>query len=492
MAAGRSWWRASVLAAVLITTAFAEARTKAAELSAEPVVIGSRLELFVDRHLVDQLLGRARFELHHPRLSERGENPQPESPWGNVFKEGDTYKMLVRGFKDPKVSWKTHSLDAHYRNHILLYYEGADGIDWKTPNLGLYDLPSHPAGNVIMVDQFGVEQTFAAFRDTRAGVPDGERYKGLGGKHYPDRVRDEYFAEYGRHGLRAYASPDAIHWKRLQSEPVIPGDWGALDSQNVVFWSEHEQRYVCYFRVTDNRFTPGVRSVRRTTSKDFLHWSEPQDVRMNLPGEHLYTSNIEPYFRAPHVYIGLPTRFMRNRGSSTDILFVSSRDGLGFDRVVKDAFIRPGLERAAWGNRANYAAYHIIPTSKEEISIYVSGGRRYTLRTDGFVSINAPHEGGELITKPLIFEGERLVVNYSSSAAGCVKVEIQDAHGRPVRGYTLEECRQIVGDEIERTVEWNGDAGRDVSKLAGKPIRLRFVMQDADLFSFHFRGAAPR
>lgn len=80
---------------------------------------------------------------------------------------------------------------------------------------------------------------------------------------------------------------------------------------------------------------------------------------------------------------------MGKRSSSTDIVFATSRDGLHFDRPVKDASIPPGLDPAAWGNRANYAASHIVPTSPEEISIYVSGRRRYTLRTDGFMSIHA-------------------------------------------------------------------------------------------------------
>lgn len=115
-----------------------------------------------------------------------------------------------------------------------------------------------------------------------------------------------------------------------------------------------------------------------------------------------------------------------------------------------------------------------------------SGGRRYTLRTDGFVSINSPYESGELITKPLIFEGQQLVINYSTSAAGVVWVELQDAEGRPIPGYEFERCEPIVGDEIERTVEWSGDIGHNVGGLAGKPVRLRFILEDADLFSFRF------
>jgi hypothetical protein len=36
----------------------------------------------------------------------------------------------------------------------------------------------------------------------------------------------------------------------------------------------------------------------------------------------------------------------------------------------------------------------------------------------------------------------------------------------------------MVGDQIEQTVSWK--SGSDVSGLAGTPVRLRFVMKDAD------------
>ena len=92
--------------------------------------------------------------------------------------------------------------------------------------------------------------------------------------------------------------------------------------------------------------------------------------------------------------------------------------------------------------------------------------------------------GGEFITKPLLFEGSRLVLNFSTSAAGSDSIEIQDISGQPIRGFSLSDCTELIGDEIERVVSWK--KGRDVSQLAGQPIRLRFVMKDADLYALHF------
>jgi hypothetical protein len=101
------------------------------------------------------------------------------------------------------------------------------------------------------------------------------------------------------------------------------------------------------------------------------------------------------------------------------------------------------------------------------------------------ISLNAPLNGGEAVTKPIRFAGGELVLNLSTSAAGSVRVEIQDAAGKPLEGYSLADCPEVFGDKLERVVRWK--AGPDVSSLAGQAVRLRFVLQDADLFSFRFR-----
>lgn len=210
-------------------------------------------------------------------------------------------------------------------------------------------------------------------------------------------------------------------------------------------------------------------------------------MNANAPGEHLYTNGTQPYFRAPHIYIALPTRFQAKRGSTTDVMLMSSRGGSRYDRTFMEAFIRPGVGQDGWGNRSNYAAKGIHQTGPYEMSVFLTGGRRYTMRLDGFASLHAGYDEGEMVTKPLKFEGQELELNYSTSAGGQLLVEIQDADGRPIPGFELETCKQIVGDQIERVVEWEGQRGSDVGALAGQPIRIRFVMQDADIFAIRFR-----
>ena len=115
---------------------------------------------------------------------------------------------------------------------------------------------------------------------------------------------------------------------------------------------------------------------------------------------------------------------------------------------------------------------------------------RLLLRTDGFASLSAPWAGGEMLTKPLTFSGDALEINYRTGAAGSVRIEIQDLDGTPLAGFTAAECPEIIGDEIERVVTWKAAAGKPqghLGKLAGKPVRLRFILADADVFSFRFR-----
>ena len=111
--------------------------------------------------------------------------------------------------------------------------------------------------------------------------------------------------------------------------------------------------------------------------------------------------------------------------------------------------------------------------------------RRFTLRKDGFVSIQADGKGGEMVTKPFNFEGRKLSLNFSTSAAGGVRVELQTPSAKAIRGFSLDDCDEIFGDELERDVTWNGK-----SSLASirQPVRVRFVISDADLYAMQFRA----
>lgn len=431
-----------------------------------PIAIGSRLELFVDHFLIGQLKG-TQLKLHRPQCSLTSHD-QPSGYYATVIKD----ESLYRGYhRDYKPSYAGRKYDGN-PGEITVYWESHDGIKWLRPNLGLFEINGSTENNVILADLPPFSHNFTPFLDTRPGVPASERFKAVAGTKVS--------------GLVAFVSGDGIHWQKLREEPILPpSEETRYDSQNVAFWSPSEERYLCFFRtfkqVGDSRY----RWISRSASKDFLNWTEPKEIEFgDAPPEHLYTNGTHPYFRAPHIYISLATRFFPDRGNSTDVVLITSRIGQQRDRTFLEAFIRPGLDERRWTNRANYVALNVVPTGPAEMSIYMRDVH-FVLRIDGFISVRAPYSGGEMTTKPLVFAGKELVINYSTSAAGSIRVEVQNADGQPWPGFTLEDSTFIVGDSVSRVVSWK--KGSDLSRLAGEAIRLRFQMKDADLYSIQFR-----
>ncbi|MSR31387.1 MAG: hypothetical protein EXR99_07775 [Gemmataceae bacterium] len=463
-----------------------EAKSMAAAPPASPVDIGSRKELFVDGFLIDSLNG-ARLALHPPVAREIVHTF--DKPWEGVYsgyltvlKDQNKFRMYYRGLPVAK-----HSLDAE----VTCLVESKDGIEWTRPTVGIYEVSGARENNVVLARHRACHN-LAPFIDTRPGAPAEQRYKALGGT--------------GKPGLIAFASPDGIHWKPLQENPVITE--GAFDSQNIAFWSEAESRYVCYFRV----FREGVRWIARSDSLDFVNWSQPVDLDPGkLPRQHLYTNQMLPCPGAPHLYIGFPTRFFPNRRAlsdeelshlgtpkewgyakdCTDIVLVSTRGGSQFDRSFMEAWIRPGLDPKNWTSRASYGAHGLVPTAANELSLYVlhNGGyptshvRRYSLRPEGFASLQGPYQGGSATTVALKFQGKRLKLNCSTSAAGGIRVEVQTPEGKAIPGYSLADCQEILGDSLEKTVQWKKSS---VEALQGMAVRLKFELRDADLYSIQF------
>ena len=332
------------------------------------------------------------------------------------------------------------------------------------------------------------------FRDENPSAPASARYKAVG-------VRTGEKRE-----LVPLKSADAIHWEWMHDEPVITD--GAFDSHNTAFWDGVRGHYVALYR----DFAHGVRTLKYATSKDFIDWTPGQWLDYgDAPQEHLYTNATIPYFRAPHIYLAFPKRLVPWRSPQhyahvnrtgppgvSESVFMSSRDGLHWHRFIQ-AFIRPGREHRNWIHRTNFVARGIIQSGDDEISLYVTQHytypsahlRRMSLRLDGFVSASAGYPGGEFTTRPLIFQGQNLVLNYATAAAGSIQVEIQDLGGKPLAGFALKESVPIWGDDIEGVARWRRAGSRDqenqLRRIAGKPVRLRFVMTDADLYSLRFR-----
>jgi hypothetical protein len=183
----------------------------------------------------------------------------------------------------------------------------------------------------------------------------------------------------------------------------------------------------------------------------------------------------------------------------TDGQFMTSRDGYSFHRW-DETFLRPGPERSNnWVYGDGYQSLGLIetpaedPTAAPELSFYADEGhwkdgetlRRYTIRIDGFVSLHAKQKDGEFTTPTLTFAGRALSLNFATAAAGTIRVELQDENGHALPGFALEDCDELFGDTLDRTVTWKNQS--DVSALAGRPVRLRLTLGEADLYSLTFQ-----
>ena len=438
------------------------------------VDIGSRLELFVDGFMIDSLAGDARRVLHRPQRCE--EVLRLDRPWEGPFcgyfaliDDGDKFRMYYRGW--PRLEGKDYTCVA----------ESEDGIHFTRPNVGIYEVEGSRDNNIVWAGP-GCHN-FTPFRDDNPACRPEERYKALASAGPGE-------------SLVAFVSPDGYRWSRLREEPVITE--GAFDSQNLAFWDQTRARYVEFHR----GFRDGVRDVMTSTSEDFLTWTKPVWCEYgDAPKEHLYTNATVPYFRAPHLFLGFPCRFVPGRkklaehaeDGVNDGVLMSSRDGLSFERWT-EAFLRPAINPHAWTDRNNYIAWGLAPTSDEEISLYWTENYRYpdyqlrrgVIRTDGFVSVQAGAGGGEVLTRPFVFSGKSLTINYATSAAGSLRLELCGETGAAYDGFSAHQSDILFGNEIAHEVTWEGRS--DVGALQGKPVRLRVRIKDGDLYSFGFGG----
>ncbi len=454
------------------------------------VDLKNRREIFVDDYLIDKLDG-VRIQMHMPH--DEGPAFYFDKPWegryciySTVIHDGNLFRAYYRGYNG-----------AQSGPEVTGYAESEDGIHWVKPNLGLYQVNGSSDNNVVLANAPRINHNFTPFLDTNPSAAPNQRYKAIGGT--------------ANGGLFAYVSPDGINWQRLQQTTVFTK--GLFDSQNVAFWSESEQCYLCYFRTwTGQKIDVGFRTVARTTSTDFINWTDP--VVMTFGDtliENLYTNQTAPYFRAPHIYLAIGGRLMIGRRAITgeqgkeininpsefrdcsDAFLMSSRGGNVYDRTFMESFIRPGIGAENWVTRTNFPALNVVQTGPAEMSVYVNHNygqttshlRRYSLRLDGFTSIAAPYQGGEVITKIFTFSGSELEINYSTSAPGEIRFEFHDENGKPIPGFTLEDAQTIIGNEIARIVQWKND--KNLKELIGKKVRLRIVMKDANLYSIRFK-----
>ncbi len=431
---------------------------------ADAIDVGRRLELFVDDFLIADIQGDAKQHLILPEAQDVVF--ETEEPWeGNTsgyysfFQDGDKYRMVYRGWQHDEAKKAVHP-------EVTCYAESTDGIHWVKPKLQLMEWQGSKANNIIWLGPG--THNFFAFRDLNPDAKPESRYKALGGI---------------RGGLVPFYSPDCIHWTQVADKPIISN--GAFDSQNLAFWDEDRKEYRAYWRYFGNN----VRAIRTATSKDFLTWENEADLTYTVgtPTEHLYTNAVQKYFRAPHLFVGFPTRF-EPQSQQVEPVLMTSRDGVHFHRSA-DPVIPRTAPKDRNHNRSNYMAWGMFPLPGRPHTIAVYGTENYyettpgrvrlfTYRTDGFVALRGGSQGGTVTTKPLKTGGAKLQLNYVVRDGGSLTVEALDS-----TGALIGKSEPLTGDAVDGKVAWK----QQQPNFSGAPVTLRFLLTNADVFAVQFQ-----
>lgn len=495
----------------------------------ETYSLGNNRELFTDASKLDS--PNAKLTIHKPL--DRGVCFRFDAPWEGwgcgymyIIRDGGKYRMyyVTGGNKDTTGK----ELNAgHAERRRACFIESDDGINWTRPNLGLYEYYGDYNNNIVFDKYtfFGYTSheacdkdrnwldNFCVFLDENPACPPDERYKAVDGAWQ---------------SLHAYGSPDGIQWHLLNGGERLPIP-GTFDCGNVPLWDAENGVYHLYYRdfhdIPGDDWNAGIRDIRHAVSKDFLHWDTLGMVDFgSAPDIPLYTSTVMRCPRAERFTIGFPVRYVeraewtpafdllpnrenrinrmaeskRHGLAVTDSLFMSSRDGHRFERS-RTAYLTPGVfadTNWVYGDCYFSVGATFTPGDRKsapsELSLYALDNhfqdekamRRYTVRPEGFVSLDFGLERQAVLTTPLTFSGKRLSINISSSAVTDGRIALCDENGQELAGYTAADCDEIFGDSYDYPVTWKGSG--DVSALAGKTIRVKFIFNDCELYSYKF------
>lgn len=501
------------------------------------IEIGNRLEVFFDDYIVNAEKSTAKTKLHEP--IRRGAAITFDAAWeGNAC--GYPNIILAEGRYYLYYRASAYVGGTSY----ICRAESADGITWTKPAYGIVRINGSCENNAIvdrgMMERFGAKHMndFYVFYDENPACPPERRYKAV-------------LSTAGEGSLISLVSPDGIRFTRYG----VMAEQYAFDSQNLAFYSRVHGRYFCYYRhehkpdpsvlfheyslkqaTADKLWDPKtmstrepapedesakmMRDIRVMESPDFIHWSESSLIGLKDDRFQLYTNTVQPYPRAPHIFVGTPMRYNERKAwtpnydelcgrearmerimkgyaraglAITDAVFMCSRDGYRFARY-DEAFMRPPTENPhSWMYGDCYAAAGLaetpsdIPGADNELSLYVIenyravGGReilaRYTLRLDGFVSKHADAEEALVVTKELVYQGDALYANIATSARGYAYFTLK-CDGEVYTSY------EIFGNAVDKKIRFPDPEA--VGRLAGRPVTLEVKMMDADLYAIRF------
>lgn len=371
------------------------------------------------------------------------------------------------------------------REEGLLYATSRDGIQWEKPALGIIDFEGSRANNIVMRRATHGLHAGGVLKDMRESDP-ARRYKFI---HRNVSARR----------MATCFSADGLSW----SQPLLWQKHDAVgDCHNNAIFSPELERYICVTR----GWAAGVRTVLRSESEDFVHWSAPVEIMRGADAhDQIYSMPICLY--RGH-YIGLPSVFHKGDESAADWDTVDTELAFSADTVNWER-VRPGdslIPRGAgsypdgeYDCGCIYAAAPFIHAGK--IYIYYGGSNGLhnnwregslnlaTLDIDrwaGYIPAD-PQASARLETGAMAISGRGLNLNAEVAPGGSIRAMLLDEDGRQIDGFGFDDSYPISGGDASRELRWRG---RDLAELAGQTVRLAFEFQRAKLYAIN--AAADR
>ena len=392
----------------------------------------------------------------------------------------------------------TYRLGRGSEGYMVCYAESTDGVHYTKPDLGQIEFEGSKANNIVLgpgVCKFGIHGP-AIFVDPVADP--SERFKALYqaavDKETVDRlraVRPESVTVASKDGvaIMAAVSPDGIRWRELE-EPVMGH---VSDTGTTAYWDQSLQRYVGYFRMG----VMGRRMIGRAETPDFRRWPHPEMILWpnaeDPPWVDYYTNGRSLYPGTRTMHLMFPMIYHRNADTSV-MRVASSLAGRIWNFLPGGPALEPGHEgdfdggcifpgaglAEIPGDRVvlpyvGFAVPHKFPRLSElgEIAFAIWPKQR--------IGALVADEEGSFVTHSLLSEGNRLWLNFETRRSGSVSVQVEGVEGR-----TLADCDPLFGDQPMKQVTWGSKASLGVK--SGEPVRLRFHLRSAKLYSFEIRN----
>ena len=365
--------------------------------------------------------------------------------------------------------------DGISREMAICYAQSRDGLHWEKPELGLVEFEGSRRNNMIWRGPHGS----GIFLDRHETDPD-RRFKIFYSQ--PDSIGTHRENEIG---MSVAFSRDGLHW----SKPISCASIQARgDTHNNAFWNAPSGKYVAYTRL----FLPDAqgraqRTVGRTESPDFVHWTKAEPVLQGAPEHQTYAMPVMPYH---HGYLGLVMIF-HTVENTVDCELAWSGDTVRWQRVAPGSALIPRGPEGAHDHGCIFAAAYPVVRPDGTILYYGGNDRghngprkgyfcRARMRNDGFAGL-APDRAGDaatLLTKPVTVTGRKLRIT-ADTGGGRIRAGIAGS-----ATHRLETCRPLVASATRSVLEWKG--APDVSAYLGKQVQIEFELHAATLYTLSF------